>query len=355
MSTPADYFARIAGNVNLTLLQNKLVIVVGVGTVGSQIAQELAKCGVGCFRFIDGDHLEEANRSRHVLPAKYVGRNKAEAMALHITDEVPYSRASAVPRNVDAAITDSQLDALLRGADLIIAATDDRPAQRRIGQRALALSIPALFPALYGDGGGEVIVQIDPRFPCFFCWDGFRNNEAQLRGVNALNATVLPIIHTAIRLSLGILDPNSEHRTLMATGLNRPPNQVFQHQGSPALRAGQLTRRRDCPACGVGPAGRPSHARSSSARRPPVRPASRPIRPNRSSSFLAMLLYKIVVFLLTVAFAGAPVGIMYFVAPAENAHGNIILGLVSIACGFWLLGGAVAVVWGLVFLLFSWD
>ena len=40
-------------------MQGAVVVVVGVGTVGSQIAMKVARCGVGRLRLIDGDHLEE--------------------------------------------------------------------------------------------------------------------------------------------------------------------------------------------------------------------------------------------------------------------------------------------------------
>jgi molybdopterin/thiamine biosynthesis adenylyltransferase len=253
MSVPPGYFDRIAGSVNLPLLQGKLVVVVGVGTVGSQIVLELAKCGVGRFRLVDGDRLEESNRARHVLPERYVGMNKAEALTLHLAEEVPQSRPEAVPRYVDNALSDHQLDHLLVDADLIVAATDDREAQRRIGRRALALCIPAIFPALYGNEGGEVIVQLDPRFPCFFCWDGFRTNAEQLRGVTALNADTLPVLYAAIRLSLGILDPRSAHRRMMARGPNESPNQMFEQRDFAALRMSPLTQRPGCPSCKVGP------------------------------------------------------------------------------------------------------
>lgn len=253
MAGPPEYFARVADSVNLPLLQSRLVVVVGIGTVGSQIANELAKSGVGRFRLIDGDHLEEVNRARHVLPERYVGMNKAEAMTLFLADEVPQSRPEAVPLDVNEALSDSQLDVLLEPADLIVAATDDREAQRRIGERALALGVPAIFPALYGDEGGEVVVQTDPRFPCFFCWDGFRTDQERLRGVTALNAMTLPVIYISVRLSLGILDPSSIHRRMMVQGPREPPNQLFEPRGLAAPRMAPLTRRPNCPACAVGP------------------------------------------------------------------------------------------------------
>ncbi len=252
MSVPPGYFDRIAGSVNLPLLQGKLVGVIGVGTVGSQIVLELAKCGVGRFRLVDGDHLEESNRARHVLPERYVGMNKAEALTLHLAEEVPQSRPEAVPRYVDNTLSDHQLDHLLVDADLIVAATDDRDAQRRIGRRTLALCIPAIFPALYGNEGGEVIVQLDPRFPCFFCWDGFRTNAEQLRGVTALNADTLPVLYAAISF-VGHTRPTLCPSAHDGTGPNEPPNQMFEQRDFAALRMSPLTRRPGCPSCTVGP------------------------------------------------------------------------------------------------------
>jgi hypothetical protein len=250
----SDYFERIADSVNLPLMQRSLVVVVGIGTVGSQIAMELARCGIGRFRLIDGDHFEEANRPRHVLPQAYVGMNKAAAMTLYLDDEVPGSLPEAVPRYVNNTLPDASLDRLLQDANLIVAATDDRNAQRRVGRRALALDTPAIFPALYSNSGGEVVVQLDSRLPCFFCWDGFRDNEEQLRGVTALNMDAQPVIHRAIQLSLGILDPHSEQRRLIVGEPNQPLRQLFMERALGGLQMGPLTRRPGCPSCAVGPA-----------------------------------------------------------------------------------------------------
>jgi len=326
MSNPPEYFARIAARVNFSLLQSKLVVVVGIGTVGSQIALELARCGVGRFRLIDGDHLEEANRARHVLPEHYVGMNKAKALTVHLADEVPQSRPEAVPLYVDDSLSDRQLDKLLADADLIVAATDDRDAQRRLGRRALALSVPAIFPALYGDDGGEVIVQLDPRFPCFFCWDGFRTNEERLRGVAALNADTLPVIHTAVRLSLGILDPRSEHREMMMWAPNQPPRQVFVQERF-VLDMGLLTRRLDCPSCGVGPAtGRgplgpvPLHG-------PSVRPEHHPSGGSNSGMSRTTGIFHLIAGGIAVLAGGLLAGMLYLVGVAALLLGALWLAI----------------------------
>jgi molybdopterin/thiamine biosynthesis adenylyltransferase len=255
MSVTPGQFNRIASRLDIHLLSTKLVVVVGIGTVGSQIASELANDGVGRLRLIDDDRLEEGNLPRHALTRAYLGMNKAEALTLHLSDEVPTLKAKALPRKVDQSMSDKALDSLLRDADLIVAATDDRDAQRRIARRALALDIPAVLPALYGDSGGEVFVQRSSQHPCFFCWDGFRPQDERLRGVAAINAETLAVLQLAVQLCLGILDRNSEYAEFMVgPPHDRRPFQLFIQRRYAALERAPQRRRDECPLCNVGPA-----------------------------------------------------------------------------------------------------
>lgn len=254
MSVPPRRSASIAGRVNLALLADKLVVVAGVGSVGSQVAEELANC-VGRIRLIDHEALEEHNLPRHALGRPYLGMNKAEGMTLYLADEIPTLQPEAVPLKVDDSLSNDELDQLLRDADLIVAATDDRRAQRRIGERALALDIPAIFPGLYERNGGEVFVQRSSRRPCFLCWDGTRPIGQELRGVAATNSDITYIITLANQLSWGILDRHSEYaHDLFAidAGQSQPP-QLFVQNGL-ALAKQSVPWRPHCPACAVGPA-----------------------------------------------------------------------------------------------------
>ena len=249
MSTP-DYFARIRGSVNLPLLQSKRVVVAGVGMVGSPIAEELAKCGVGHLRLIDHDILERPNLSRHVLTDEYLGWNKAEGLMIYLAQHVEGLRIEAVPDKIDRSVSDDLLDQWLADADLIVASTDDHETQRRVGRRALELGIPSIFPALYVEGGGEIIVQLDDQLPCFNCWDEFRPPDAPLRRAQALGFIALPVIYTSLRISLGLLDPASPDREIMRAGRTRPPYQTFGLNRFGTLRSGHLTQRPECSVCG---------------------------------------------------------------------------------------------------------
>lgn len=287
------YFDRIRGQVNVSLLGERHVVVVGLGTVGSPVAEYLAKDGVGSFLFIDGDTYEEVNRVRHVLPYAYLGVNKAEAMRDYLLSEhIPGLQVEALPRFVDDAMSDIELDTLLEHADLIIAGTGETDVQRRLGRRALSLDIPAIFPGLMPDAGGEVFIQTSPESPCFLCRDSWRQRGEPVRGAEALGVEAMPVIQTTIELSLGVLDPNSRYDELTLPDENdqdQRERQLFMlFPGAPRL-AETVERRDNCPSCAVGPSPLNPEARQAweAAQRPrrTVRIQARPpvVEPTKSS------------------------------------------------------------------------
>jgi curved DNA-binding protein CbpA len=71
----------------------------------------------------------------------------------------------------------------------------------------------------------------------------------------------------------------------------------------------------------------------------PAQPATSPPPVGRVGEVLSRLGLLVA----ALAFLAAPFGIMYFVAPASNAHPNIFLDLVSIGCFFWFVAGVFAV------------
>ncbi len=275
MSDRSDYFSRATGRVDLPLLDDRFVVIVGAGAVGSAVGVELAQCGVGHLGFIDGDRFELANSARHALPPAYVGTNKAEAVATHLSLNVPGIDCGAVPRYIDDSLTDLELDQLLTPAHLVVIATDSRAIQRRVARRALALDLPALIPGLYADEGGEVFVQLGPGQACFLCWDDFREPDAEVRGATSVNADALHVVQQSIFLALAALDPASRHARELAPPPGDPrPRQLFILRPGAALLRTPVTRR---PGCGIlrgraVAAGRGPHADARSGRgEPPLR------------------------------------------------------------------------------------
>jgi molybdopterin/thiamine biosynthesis adenylyltransferase len=79
-------------NADMADLRGAAVAVVGCGSLGSQVARQLALAGVGELRLVDPEAMEWANVGRHVLGAAAKGRSKAHALAEQLRREFPASR-----------------------------------------------------------------------------------------------------------------------------------------------------------------------------------------------------------------------------------------------------------------------
>lgn len=76
-------------------LEGARVVCVGLGSLGSTIALQLARSGVGHLTLIDPDHLESANLGRHVLGADDLGLAKVEALQKRIRKDLPATEVTA--------------------------------------------------------------------------------------------------------------------------------------------------------------------------------------------------------------------------------------------------------------------
>ncbi|HET7824286.1 MAG TPA: ThiF family adenylyltransferase, partial [Anaeromyxobacter sp.] len=145
-SLGAALHARSAGIASQSLGARK-VLVAGLGSVGSYVAEQLARSGIGGFALLDPDAVEAANLSRTAYAADDVGRPKPEALARRLLAVAPAVRVTLHPIAVEG-LAPAELDALVRAADLVVAATDDPAAQRALDRFASARGRPALFVGL---------------------------------------------------------------------------------------------------------------------------------------------------------------------------------------------------------------
>jgi tRNA A37 threonylcarbamoyladenosine dehydratase len=113
---------RLYGLGAVERFSHRTVAVIGMGGVGSWVAEALARSGVGRLLLIDADDicLSNTNRQLPALDGQY-GRNKVVVMAERCRAINPDIQVEAV----EAFLTPSNMDALLdRGLDLVIDACD---------------------------------------------------------------------------------------------------------------------------------------------------------------------------------------------------------------------------------------
>lgn len=104
-------------------LEKSRVVCVGVGSLGSMVALQLAQSGIGHLTLIDYDTLVSANLGRHVLGADDLGRIKAEALCEKIRRDLPIVEVTAYPTFAEVVMCTNP--DVFKEADLIIVTTAD--------------------------------------------------------------------------------------------------------------------------------------------------------------------------------------------------------------------------------------
>ncbi len=94
--------SRVYGEAGLERLAHTHLCVVGVGGVGSWVAESLARSAVGEITLIDGDRVARSNCNRQVVALEEtVGRHKVEVMRERIAQINPACRCHAYAENLD--------------------------------------------------------------------------------------------------------------------------------------------------------------------------------------------------------------------------------------------------------------
>lgn len=148
--------ARLAGST---------VAIVGVGGLGSPIALYLAGAGVGTIRLVDDDVVDLTNLHRQPvhdetgISLPKVDRAADVMIKLNGQVKVEPHRETLDERNADR---------LLRGADVVVDATDRIPARYLINEAAVRLGIPLVHASVF-QYEGRLTVFAPPDGPCYRC------------------------------------------------------------------------------------------------------------------------------------------------------------------------------------------
>lgn len=164
-------------------LRDKSVLVVGLGSLGSPLVLHLARAGVAHLHLIDCDWLQVGNTVRWALGWQYAGFHKAQALALHLAHEYPYT--SALPHhlhigspNMPGEMTDYQrLRSLGEACDLIIDATANHRVSHFLADLARELGKPFLWLTTTHGAVGGVVGRVVPG-KTVGCWHCFQHGLA---------------------------------------------------------------------------------------------------------------------------------------------------------------------------------
>jgi len=149
-------------------LQNKSVLLVGCGSVGSHIALNLAKMGVGKLSLVDKDTLNLENIQRFAIGFDYSLKPKVRALKEFIEKNYLKTLAIAHESTIESLI--DKEDTFLANFDLIISATGDTTINMYLNQacRKQGTSLLVAWNEPYSLGG-HAQLSISPQKGCYKC------------------------------------------------------------------------------------------------------------------------------------------------------------------------------------------
>jgi molybdopterin/thiamine biosynthesis adenylyltransferase len=143
------------------------VVVVGVGALGSVIAEQMCRAGVGRLTLVDRDFVEDSNLQRQSLfdeEDAAAGLPKAVAAEAHLRR----LNSDVEVQGVIADLSAENVDELLPGATIVLDGTDNFETRFLVNDVCVREGIPWVYGACVGAYGLALLVR--PRkTPCLRC------------------------------------------------------------------------------------------------------------------------------------------------------------------------------------------
>jgi len=225
-----DVFSRNTGILESSIMLDKSALFIGCGSVGSLVALELAKAGVGKFMLVDNDVFGYHNICRHQCGIYDVGRYKTDALADRILQINPY--AVIVKKN--CVIQDVDKDEIMSFCDhnsIVIGGADNREGDLYANGLAQEVGMPFMSIGCWERAfAGEIFYCLPtgmPTYEDFLAAVGyvsgrvtqnrrFYTTEEELEKVSfepGISADVSFVTIIAVKMALDLLNRNNPEYT----------------------------------------------------------------------------------------------------------------------------------------------
>ncbi|MGB4846572.1 MAG: ThiF family adenylyltransferase [Saprospiraceae bacterium] len=179
----SELYSRSKGLLEVAILEQKRVAIIGLGSFGSLIAVELAKAGLGKFNLYDFDRVELSNIARHMCGINDLGRYKTLAVKDIIHTKNPYAEVTTFEIDINEEYVAFKNS--LQNVDLIICVTDENRSRYNINKFAIDLKKTTIFSRAITRAEGGDVYRFRPTqsaSPCLGCLIGsgffdFKNEE----------------------------------------------------------------------------------------------------------------------------------------------------------------------------------
>jgi molybdopterin/thiamine biosynthesis adenylyltransferase len=180
-----ELFARIDTLFDLMILSGKKVLIVGVGSIGSESASELASSGIGHFTLIDEKRFEVGNSVRHAADIFSVGESKVDVVKKIIQAKNPKAKVKIFPVNIFS-LSLSDIEGLIDESHVVLDLTANRLVEEYLHQKVCVERGKTLIQAAVSKGGltGLVLVMTPGKSACLRCLSEMKMNHVPTSNLN---------------------------------------------------------------------------------------------------------------------------------------------------------------------------
>lgn len=149
-------------------LGEKTALIVGLGSLGSIIAWQLARSGIKKLRLIDFDFVQVGNTPRWLLGWPATGYSKAQVLQQYLQQHYPFVEVECIDHRIGGTALSTQysdlqvLPAGLNGTDLVIDATAEWCVSHYLSNLAKERSIAYLWATGTPGGWGGTVGRVVP-------------------------------------------------------------------------------------------------------------------------------------------------------------------------------------------------
>jgi len=144
---PNSPFFHEERHASLSSFADKAITICGVGALGGNLSETLARMGFSRLKLVDKDRVEMRNLSTQPYSRAEVGAPKARALANTL-----YRSVQAKLEPVVAELTAANAHNLLKESALVVDAFDNRAGRAAVSETARTLDLPCLHIGFSGDG-----------------------------------------------------------------------------------------------------------------------------------------------------------------------------------------------------------
>jgi molybdopterin/thiamine biosynthesis adenylyltransferase len=164
-----ELFKRTRQVLNPQLTAKQAVLVVGAGSGGSRVAEEIVRFGTGRVMLVDrpNETLEEHNIIRHALGYRDMGRSKVAALRDRLLDIHP--QCDVRTHELDVTRDEAALAELVSRATLVLLCTDNERSKHALNAAAVRAAVPMVFAGVFDGGCGGEVGRVLPGQACYAC------------------------------------------------------------------------------------------------------------------------------------------------------------------------------------------